>query len=99
MQVGVPAGSVGQPRHGDLAEYRGQGTLMPALHTRASHPGGVGHLVQALLAVCPQVQVVLRQLTQQLPPLVLQMCLQFGVSQVGGGVAGQPAHQRLEALP
>ena len=61
IQVGVAAATVGQPGHRHLAEHRGQRAGMPGLDGTAGHLPGVGHLGQALLALRPQLQVILHQ--------------------------------------
>ncbi len=56
IQVGVTAATVGQPRHRDLAEHRGQRAGVPGLDAAAGHLLGVEHLLQALLALRPQLE-------------------------------------------
>jgi hypothetical protein len=84
IQVGVAAAAVRQPGHRYLAEHRGQGAGVPGLDGTAGHLLGVGHLLQALLALRPQLQVILHELAEQLATGLLQVGLQFGMLQAGG---------------
>jgi hypothetical protein len=96
IQVGVPAAAVGQPGYRHLAEHRGQRAGVPGLDGTAGHLLGVGHLRQALLALRPQVQVVLHQLAEQLATGLLQVGLQFGMLQAGGRGAVEETQRRVE---
>jgi hypothetical protein len=96
IQVGVAAATVGQPGHRHLAEHRGQRAGMPGLDGTAGHLPGVGHLLQALLALRPQLQVILHQLAEQLATGLLQVGLQLGMLQAGGLGAVEETQRRLK---
>ena len=61
-----------------------------------SHLLGVEDLRQALLAVRAQLEVVLHQLTQQLPAFDVKLGLQLGVLQAGGLGAIEETQRRVE---
>jgi hypothetical protein len=96
IQVGMATAAVRQSGYRHLAEHGGQPALMSGLDAAAGHPLGVGHLLQALLALRPQVQVILHQLTHQFTAPALKLCLQLGVFQPGRLGAIEEARHRLE---
>ena len=96
IQVGVTAATVGLPGHRHLAEHRGQRAGMPGLDGTAGLLPGVGHLLQALLALRPQLQVILHQLAEQFATGLLQVGLQVGMLQAGGLGAVEETQRRLK---
>ena len=61
--------------------------------------GCVGYVDQPLFSLGTHVQVVLQELPQQLPPVDLELLLQFRVRQSRRYRAVQPGHHRLEPFP
>jgi hypothetical protein len=61
--------------------------------------GCVGYVDQPLFSLGTHVQVVLQELPQQLPPVDLELLLQFRVRQLRRYRAVQPGHHRLEPFP
>ena len=99
IQVFGCAGAVGQPGHVQLAEDGVQPAVVPGLDRRVRHLVHVAYLGQALFPRGAQVQVVLHQLTQQLPTLGVQAGLQLGVLECPGLLGVQERHHLIEPLP
>src|SRR5206468_5762433 len=98
VQVGAPAGAVGDTPDRDRPESGGQLSVPVRLGPRPRLPVGVDDLVKALLPAGLQVQVVLHQLAQDRYTLGVDAVLYLRVSQLARLRAGQPVHQPAEQL-
>ena len=72
---------------------------MTALGVGVLDSGCVGYVDQPLFSLGTHVQVVLQESPQQLPPVDLELLLQFRVRQSRRYRAVQPGHHRLEPFP
>ncbi len=99
VQVGVTGTPVGVAGDGHLTEDRHQRPGVTWLHRGPVHAVGVEHPVQALLALGPQVQVVLVEQAEKLPALGGESIFQLGVAEPTRAVAVEEPDHLLETGP
>ena len=98
IQILLAALTVRQPVHRHLPEHARQRTAVIALHRAALDALPVSDPVQTLLATGTQIDMILKQAAQQLPPDHLQLRLKLPVLNAGRVVAAQPADDLLKPL-
>jgi len=97
VQVGVPTAAVGDPLDGHRTKDRRQATGVAGLGAATRGLTGVDDLAQPHLPLRPQVQVILQQLAEQPPAVLLKPLLQLGMRYPRRLRARQPGHHRFEA--
>ncbi len=98
VQVRSAPMPVGQSVDGHLAEYGGQGSGVSGLDAAVVDTVDVDH-ADPFLSLGAQVEVVLKQSTQQLPAAAVEIVLQLGVGARSGLGAFQPADDVEKARP
>ena len=96
MEIPYPGRPVRQPPDAHGPEHCLQGTLVPGLDPHAPHPLIADHLIQALLARCPQREVIIQKPPQKLPAVTVKTLLELGVREPGSVRAVQETDQRLK---
>jgi len=78
----------------DLAEDGGECPFVAGFDGPSPETLHIGHSFDALLVMGPKVQVVLKELAQQLTALGLEVVFELGVRQRGGSFARQEVHHQ-----
>ena len=98
IQVLLATRTVRQPADAHLPEHAVKRALMTMLDRPALHTPGVSNRIQTLLAHRTEIEMILKQAAQQLPPNRLQPSLEIPMLKPRGLTRPQPADDLLKLL-